>query len=239
MEPSDSSSSAERPGGGAFVVRDPEQARLLSDPRGLRYFEPFLARTRSVSQAADEVGCALDTMYYRVRTFVDAGLLEVVEERPRAGRPIKLYRSVADEFVIPFEVTPFAELEDRLRTLNRQHEDLIARTMARLLREGGMEGRRLYRGADGDVNAESAGEGMPRVDWDRPETLVYPGRALAENLSVELDLSDDEARALLLELYRLLLRGPGVKHAAAPPGGGREPYLVRFTLLPLRGAERD
>ena len=214
---------------------------MLSDPRSLRYFEPFLARTVSVSQAAEEAGCELDTMYYRVRRFVAAGLLRVAELRRRAGRPMKLYRSVADEFVVPFEATPYAELEERIREQRREHEDLIVGTMARLLRDSGWDARRLYRTDDGEVNMESAGPAQVRVDWSNLETLVLPQRTPAENLSVELELTDAEARTLLLSLYRLVLAKPrrhgssGTALSCAPADGvARTPYLVQFTIVPLR-----
>lgn len=245
MEDADSSST---PAGGRrppapLVVRDPEQARLLSDPRALTYFEPFLARTRSVSEAAEELDCPLDRLYYRVRRFLGAGLLRVVEERPRAGRAIKRYRSVADAFVVPFEVTPYAELEERLRTLQRQDEEFIVRTTARLLREGGLEGRRIERGSDGSVHYGSAGPSLPDFDWDHPETAVVPGRPVGETLSTEILLTEEEARAMLVTFYRLVLSKPAVVPGERPGGpvvpagerpraAGARPYYVRFTILP-------
>ena len=59
-----------RPPAAAFVtVSDPEQARLLTDPLSLRFFEPFLAREKSASQAAAELGVRLDTLLYRLRVL--------------------------------------------------------------------------------------------------------------------------------------------------------------------------
>ena len=85
------------------TVSDPEQARLLSNRESFRFFEPFVARELSATGAAEEVGCALDTMLYRIKTFVRAGLLQVSRLEKRAGRPIKHYRSVYDAYFIPFE----------------------------------------------------------------------------------------------------------------------------------------
>ncbi len=216
------------------VVRDAEQARLLSDPRSVHYFGPFLARTRSVAEAAEEVGCALDTMYYRVRRFERAGLLRVVGQRARRGRPIKLYRSVADSFVVPLEATPFAELEERLRKQHRQDEDFIVRTMARLLRENRLEGRRILRGDDGTVNQESAGGDWQRFDWSDPEALVTPDRAVGESMTAELLLTEAEAREMLVALYRLVLSKPSVSGEAPPATAGerRRPFYLSLTILP-------
>jgi hypothetical protein len=91
----------------------------LSDPESFRYFEPFIARDRTVKEAAEAVGCNLDTMLYRVRKFLNAGLLKVTRVEKRAGRPIKHYRSTSEAFFVPFEVTPYAELEERLEALMR------------------------------------------------------------------------------------------------------------------------
>ena len=55
------------------TVTDAEQARLLSNPASFRFLEPFVARERSVTAAAAEVGCSLDTMLYRVKTMLKEG----------------------------------------------------------------------------------------------------------------------------------------------------------------------
>lgn len=100
--------------GPVHTVTDPRLAALLTDPVARRFYEPFLARTLSVSAAAQEVGCSLDAMLYRVRVFVRAGLLRVAEERPRKGRAIKLYQTVFPAYFVPHRVTPFTTVEDRL-----------------------------------------------------------------------------------------------------------------------------
>lgn len=217
----------------AFVtVRDPVQARLLTDPAALRFFEPFLARSRSASQAAAEVGCKLDTMLYRVRTFTKAGLLEVARLEPRRGRPIKHYRSSADAYFIPFDLTPYADLEERIREQMKPHADLLARALARRLRRSGRQGQRLFRTAEGEVFRQSAGElgvATDLTDWDSLKAHVEARAAsVAEDLTTNLLLSDDEARALLLELYRLWYR-----LRAQEPAPSRRPYLWRFVLIPL------
>ena len=105
-----------RPSAEAFhTVTDAEQARLLSNRESFRFFEPFIAKEQSATAAAAEVGCALDTMLYRIKTLLGAGLLQVAKLEKRAGRPVKHYRSAHDAYFIPFEVTPFANLEERMR----------------------------------------------------------------------------------------------------------------------------
>src|SRR5690554_4500150 len=99
-------------GNSAHEVRDERQARLLLDPESLRFFRPFLARERTVSQAASEVKCAPSVMLYRVGTFLRANLLQIVRKEPRRGRPIKIYRSTHDEYFIPYALSPHATLEE-------------------------------------------------------------------------------------------------------------------------------
>ena len=67
----------------ALEVTDPAQVRLLTDPVSKAYFKPFLGQALSVSEAAEVHGCSLNAMLYRVRTFLDAGLLEIIRTQKR------------------------------------------------------------------------------------------------------------------------------------------------------------
>ncbi len=202
MEEQNSSSVSDR----AWEVRTPLQARLLSDATSRAYFLPFLGRTRSVTQAANEVGCALDAMHYRVRRFLAAGLLEIQGERARAGRPIKLYRSVSDAFYIPFALTPYSELEERMLVDVIREDERVVKALARALRGGGVEGRRLYRGADGVDMYESAADAGAGRDWRAVMATWPPSQPVTERVGMEFALTDDEARHMLIELYEVLER---------------------------------
>ena len=187
-----------RPPAEAFcVVRDAEQAKLLSDPKSFHFLEPFIAQTKTVTAAAQEVGCNVDTMLYRVKTFVKVELLKVDHEERRAGRPIKHYRSSSDAYFIPFEVTPYAGLEERIREMRRDNERHMVPAMARLLREYGWEGQRIYRDPESDVWREAALDAAALTpDLDDPRLPV--GRQFFS----ELYLLDADARALQRELYK-------------------------------------
>lgn len=52
-----------------FEVRDPVQARLLTDPNARNLLAPFIGAERSLTQAAQEVGCSLQRLAYRVQQF--------------------------------------------------------------------------------------------------------------------------------------------------------------------------
>lgn len=97
-----------------FTVADQTQARFLTDPAKKTFFAPFLARECRITQAAAEVGCSTNRMLYQVRTLLDCGLLQVLREEPRAGRAVRVYRSVHDAYFVPFAATPYDTLEQRL-----------------------------------------------------------------------------------------------------------------------------
>ena len=218
-----------------FTVTDPEQARLLSDPESFRFFSPFVGRELSASAAAAEVDCKLDTMLYRIKVFLAVGLLQVSRLEKRAGRPIKHYRSVHDAYFIPFEVTPYAELEERMREHHRAQEAVILPATAKLLRESGLEGYEFYRHSEsGTVWSNSASRTGELSDTlqlflnphDAALVASYRG-PLGGDFNSQLYLTDDEAKALLLELYEL--RNNVETRQPAP---GKKPYFLSMTFLP-------
>jgi hypothetical protein len=131
-----------------FVVSDPGQAQFLTDPSKKAFFVPFLAQERRVSEAADELGCALPTMLYRVRRMLEYGLLDVVREEPRAGRPVKVYRSRHDAYFVPFTATPYDTLEQRLTVQGDPIWAGLINAYADALRRSSRFGHHLYRASD-------------------------------------------------------------------------------------------
>lgn len=82
-----------------FQVSTPEAAQLLARPELARLLKPFMRGPKSVSEVAQAQGLSVESLHYRVQQFLKAGLLKVVEERPRRGRAVKLYQAVATDFV--------------------------------------------------------------------------------------------------------------------------------------------
>lgn len=180
------------------TVTDPRAATLLSDPDWVPWIEPFLGRTRSITEAAEELGRPLDAVRYRVRRLHEVGVLEVVGQRKRSGRPIRLYRTVADGFVVPFEATPFVDLEERVLAGMTAQARSFARSAAQLLREGGAEARRIYRAPDGTVHQEAAA--------DDAMLAAAAERDPLESLSLEVSLPRSVARQLLRDMIALAQR---------------------------------
>lgn len=189
-------SAPEPPPGLAFAtVTDPEQARLLTDAAASRLFHPFLGRELTASEAARETGADLNAVLYRVRQFLRAGLLVVAREVKRPGRPIKVYRSAHDAYFVPYELTPFASLEERMLAQLKPHLEERVRVQAERLRERGWSGQLLYRDDQGETWTVSAGDPHARVDW------LEQGRGVGIDYIVDLELTDEEAAELQRLLY--------------------------------------
>lgn len=214
------------------TVTDPEQARLLTDAAVFDMFEPFLARDRTASQAASETGRDLNSVLYRLRQLVAAGLVHVVQELKRAGRPIKVYRSVHDAYFVPYEVTPFASVEERMLKQLMPHLEERVRVQTRRVRELGASGQVLYRDEAGEVWTESAADASQRLDWlDRR-------RGIGIDYISGLELTDNEAWELQTQLFELLLRfgraerGGTVGGVGAAGPAGKKQYSFSVAFFP-------
>lgn len=207
------------------TVTDPRAARILSDPDWIPWLEPFLGRVSGVAEAARRLGRPLDAMRYRVRRMEQAGLIEVAGERRRAGRPIRLYRSVSDGFVVPFEATPFVDLEERLKETLRADAERFARSAAAAMRATGVEARRIYRGPDGAVHQEAAATEDAIAAASDADPI--------ESLSLRARLPRSVARGLLREMIALARKAEALERDPGSDASGpvRE-YLIGVQIAP-------
>jgi DNA-binding Lrp family transcriptional regulator len=184
------------------IVRDPDAAAWLLGPARLRQLEPFLGSARSVGDAAERTGEKPNTVLRRVTRLLKLGLLEVAEIVPRAGRPIRLYRTTADVFFVPFEATGADSLESAIAERDVDHERLLRRNVVRARREAfGSWGTRIYRDARGRLQVQTAlspDANVTLLDDDMPVALS------AWRDQLYLDFAD--AKALQRELFDLVLR---------------------------------
>lgn len=214
-------------------IKDAQQARLLTDPESFKFFKPFMARACTVSQAAKEVGCKLDTMLYRVKTFVEVELLNVVETEHRRGRPVKIYRSSADTYFIPFTVTPFEDVEAAIKQNIQKDVSIIAHNLARVIHDSGRDGRHIFRDHRGEVswvsgaNADDAWLNLDDLS-EIARNIYARERFIGESASDELELTEEEAKELMLEFYKLWR---GFKNKK--PSKGKKKYFLQFSFVPL------
>lgn len=203
-----------------FEVTDPAQARILTDPDRVRFLLPFLGRERTIGQAAAALGVTGNALLYRVRRMVEAGLLQVVAERPRAGRAIKVYRSIHDGYRVPMSAMHYDDLRHRVDTHGRRMiADLAAAYTAALL-DAPHHDRVITRNRDGEV-------------WttDLLPTTIRGGRPVVmTDAIVPLDRRQAElvARRLREALEEALSAGGPVA-----PAGASELYVVMGAVVPM------
>ncbi len=205
----------------SLTITDPDAAAALTNPKTLRQLEPFLNRERTVLEAAQETGVKPNTMLARVRRFTALGLLVVTREVPRAGRAVKVYRSRAESFFVPYEVTPSETLDSAMRERERYWETLLRRNVVRVRSEDvGSWGTRIYRDARGRLQVQAA------VTPERNYTLLAPERPAALSAwrdAVYLDF--DDAKMLQQEMFALL------KEYQQKTGAQR--YILHLGLAPI------
>ncbi len=203
------------------VVRDPTAAELLMNPTTLRQLAPFLGRERTVGQAATESGELANTVLKRAKRFLAAGLLEVSGTLPRRGRPMKLYRTIADLFFVPFEATAAESLETSLAERDAYWERLLRRNVVRARMEAlGTWGTRVYRDERGRLQVQTAV--TPEAD---ATTLDAAAPAVLSSWRDSVTLDFEDAKALQREMYELLLRYEQKQ--------GAQRYIVRLALAPV------
>lgn len=204
-----------------LTVTTAAAAVALADPALQRYLEPFIARDGTVAQAARELGVTTNSLLYRVRRLEAAGLLRVVRLTPRAGRPVKVYRSVADAFYLPFALTREATLEALMLTLDRPFQTLFYENVVRALRQTDAEvGLLVWRTDEtGVLTRVAAGPGrlFDPLSPGAPSVLPF--------WSPEVWLGPDDAKALLRDLTELIRRYHG--------RGGSQRYLLHLGVSPL------
>ena len=202
-------------------IYNPEAAAILTNPHTLRQLEPFLARENTVKDAAAETGEKPNTVLSRVRRFVRLGLLEIVREAPRQGRAVKVYRSTADGFFVPFEATSAETLEAALAERDAYWQDLLRHNVVRArLEKVETYGTRIYRDPRGRLQVQMAVTPEQNYTTLAPDD---PAVLSAWRDAVYLDFED--AKTLQREMFSLLKRYQQKR--------GAQRYIVRLGLAPI------
>ena len=201
-------------------VKDERAAALLLDSETVNLLSPFIGAKKSVKEVSDEMGIKLANYYFYVKQFERTGLIKVVEEVARAGRPIKRYQAVADEFFIPHTLRPLLEHygKDEL-SLHKTMWQAILQAWTTSSESVDTWGLRFYKHPElglSVMGARSSGE-----PWD----LLTEGPVILPYWR-KLKLSQEKARAMQLELHNLLER-----YTQEQDEG--DPYLIRLAMAPL------
>lgn len=209
------------PSASLAIVNEGAAADVLMDPRALRHLAPFLGRDLTIGQAAAESNEKPNTTLTRVRRYLELGLLTITGEVQRRGRPMKLYRTVADVFFVPFEATRSDSLEAALAERDSYWESLLRRNVVKSRLESfGNWGTRIYRDERGRLQVQTA------VTPDANATTLQPDAPAVFSAwrdAVMLDF--DDAKALQRELFELLTRYQRLN--------GSQRYVLRLAMAPV------
>lgn len=193
-------------------------ARLLTDPDTRRVLAAFQGDGQVIADAARTLNLPLETVRYRARRAVQAGVLVTVARRARRGRAQTVYRLPLPVFV-PGLLVPGGP-----DTLLHPDEDAfltqVRRVRAEMLSGGGW-GLRVTSGMP-DLVAELA---QPQ-QWGATMDALRDVRAPAVvDVSSTLTLSFEDAKALQAELLDVYAR-----YAARQRPGAA--HLLGLTLYP-------
>lgn len=201
----------------------PLAARILADPDLAVLLKPFMRGPMSLKCAADELGIPIQTLHYRAKQMLQAGLLQLECEAARRGRAVKYYRATARAFQVPLELVPNHSLE-RLENYA---------SWKRLLEEGVAQASKARPRSD-TLSVHLDGDG--NLIWDapadeclRPPELADDEPAVLDFWSASLRLSRREAKMFQKELWLLYEKYAHRK--------GSERYVLHLGLAPHPGGK--
>ena len=196
-------------------------ATLLMNPKTRRLLTPFVGAEKSIKEASQELDIKVASYYPYVKKFEENGLLEVGQTLPRAGKAVKLYRSVADEFFVPHTAAPVMAYYEKLESTNQKILwQAILKSVMENTAEASTWGMRIYKHPDIGLSAMGAWSmGEP---WDLTENAGPIFLPYWRNLS----LSRERAQAMQKELL-------GVLERYTQEQDGPDAYFLRIAMAPL------
>jgi hypothetical protein len=201
------------------VIDNAEAISFLCDPTRHRFLEPFF-KPQSVAKAATDLHEQLHIVYRQVKRMIRLGLIRETGVQHRAGRPIRLYSTVAQRFFVPFT---HHSLQETLMDFNAfRHEQLVTSIASSWLLFSDTNlgwGTTIYRTPAGRIGVQTPTtlESMLSPIPLRPTLMRWN----------EMRLSRDDATALqaqLLEVLKTFERKTSPEH---------ETYLVGLSMAAL------
>lgn len=200
-------------------VTSAKVAQLLRQVQNVQMLRHFMRPQGStVSAFASAFELSHLKAYRQVKTFEDLGLLQVVQQEARAGRAVRWYRCMHQQFFLPAE---WVSLEEYLHDSFQPYEGMIKSQLAKAIQEGPHAVAGLLVGAagqEGVVLVPANAQGQP---WspDFPHApAVYFGIG-------PLHLSYQQAKALQHEMTELFDKYRNMQ------GAGR--YVFQALLTPF------
>ncbi len=103
-----------------LIVSNVEAADLLLETETTELLRPFMRKTLTIKEASESLGLSFMKAHYRIKKFVEIGLLEAVASFMHKGRERYRYRAVAKRFFVPFCKTQAYDLKSFLRKQDAQ-----------------------------------------------------------------------------------------------------------------------
>lgn len=91
-----------------LIISNPKAAQALLNHELIPYLMAFSGKLRTMKDVALELNMTIKDLHYYVGKLCALDLLEVAKIEPRAGRPIKYYRTSAINFIIPYKTSNVA-----------------------------------------------------------------------------------------------------------------------------------
>jgi DNA-binding Lrp family transcriptional regulator len=209
-----------------MIVTSSAARRLLYQPTTLRLLRDLIEQRRTLTDLAAATNLPVSTVKSAIRRMERQGLIAVVEQRPRHGRPQAIYSATANLYYIPYRL--HGELlpnEVVLRTLRRNAAELAdaliqAATSLVANREDEDWGVLIY--------ADRCGQLVMRPDFASGRTpalndLASP--AFLNLFSGSLMLDRLEAKSLQRELWALFQKYRSYR--------GSQRYLLQAVVAPV------
>ena len=207
-------------------VDDPEAALWLADPERRQWLVPFVGGERTLAEVGRELDVPVNAVLYRARLLVKHGLVRVVGEERRRGRPMKRYSAAAQAFIVPVTLVPVGTLDGLLALNELRGQEELTRGLARAVRRlADPDGLVLRIGVD-ESGMFGAGLAREGEGFDLAEELTRDSVPALWSSWSALSLSDAEAKSLQRELVALWRRYHG--------GSAPTSYTLRLALVPDR-----
>lgn len=205
----------------------PEQARLLLDEACHPLLSVLIGRETGAAELARETGQDVKRVHARLGRLERAGLVICVGERPRAGRPVRLYRAAARSFYVPFALTEAGTLAELVERASAPYQHAIFAAIERIYRDEAALELLVAPGVDGQLSVNLGPLGERRGMTD-----VYGAFATFGELLLS-PATRQAAEVKLRELSVWLWE----RSAAERDGPDAAPCLVALSLVP-GGRER-
>jgi predicted transcriptional regulator len=204
-------------------IKDLETAWFLIHVGHLEHLRLFIEKEVTVSQVSEKLGLDFNRAYAFVKRLLRLKLIKVARLEKRNGRPIHHYRSVADQFFVPFTLI---SLEQSLQAMSAELQQTMLQNFVHsellgLNRNAGLQVMQSETGAMNCMLMQAPNEPVTGFPNDQPASML-------SWLPLSLDFA--QAKSLQSELDQLLSR---YQHQT-----GAQKYLLHIGLCPLNGNEQ-